>query len=908
MRILVFSAQDAFLFELDMNMVVSARMTEEVNGEHCLDIATSQRLEQGQRLLFQDGTLKWREFVVLGDDELHDIGNVALGSYHAVWSAEYDLSAVYGEDIEVGGAEDAHASEAVDAALDGTWKWYGEAGDLSGLATIEMFGNSAWERIGQCVQAYGCEVEAVIAVSGDKVSSRKVRLVESLGSSEVKRRFDWGHDLTSIRRRPQEVPCCCRIIPIGSSDDVTIADVNEKYWHMNEDGAYESSTVNFLEDGDAVGAFAYKCANGKYDFPTRRVKFDIDDDRDLLAYAKEHLTDYTRPTPTYEATVLQYAQAGMSVYGVALGDVVHVVDSGFNPDAPLRVEARVVRQVVNLLDPSDTVLTVGQLGETLSTSFMSLTENVTTLNESERHRSTAAYIDELLARFSKEMANTEGYTYLVPGYGIIVYDKEVSDPLVGSEATSVVWVKGGTIAIACERNASFAGIADWKWRTAFKSGWVATDVLNATNIRTGKIASAENYDANGNWVGGGNWWDLDEGLFRIGGKSVQQIADASASSASSAAEGRANSHADSVASALDASFDQEKVLARITGYEGDLEDFDPHAVANGLYTDENGHLYVSATYIVAGTLNANLVKAGILADVKGSNYWDMATGEFRLASGTTVGGSTVSSIASSAAKSAVDSQTQTDIFNKLTDNGAAKGITMTGGQLYVNATYLRSGVLEVLDSSGRVVFRADLASKAVKVGSYTATGQYLSAGPTSMSDTTNGVFLAGADNGWSTIGNSGIRINGGVLALGGGAYLQGYSGSSAAGKLDLAGSFTIDDTTYVGPLMTASAAWLKANKVFLGGNGTNYKVATLTVDSNGNPNFTGTLKNGGSAVSLSGHGHSWSEITSKPSIVNSVNGSTGAVTVSVPTIKNGSTNVSNLTFSLSGSTLSITTS
>ncbi|MCM1225790.1 MAG: hypothetical protein NC548_66235, partial [Lachnospiraceae bacterium] len=51
------------------------------------------------------------------------------------------------------------------------------------------------------------------------------------------------------------------------------------------------------------------------------------------------------------------------------------------------------------------------------------------------------------------------------------------------------------------------------------------------------------------------------------------------------------------------------------------------------------------------------------------------------------------SAADTAAKNAVDAQTQTDIFNKLTDNGARKGIYMQNGELYMNATYIKTGYI-----------------------------------------------------------------------------------------------------------------------------------------------------------------------------------------------------------------------
>lgn len=67
---------------------------------------------------------------------------------------------------------------------------------------------------------------------------------------------------------------------------------------------------------------------------------------------------------------------------------------------------------------------------------------------------------------------------------------------------------------------------------------------------------------------------------------------------------------------------------------------------NGLYTLaatlDGGFV---ADFITTGTLNAALIKAGMLSDKVGRNFWDMVTGDFQLSAGVTVGGKTVNQIA-----------------------------------------------------------------------------------------------------------------------------------------------------------------------------------------------------------------------------------------------------------------------
>ena len=102
-----------------------------------------------------------------------------------------------------------------------------------------------------------------------------------------------------------------------------------------------------------------------------------------------------------------------------------------------------------------------------------------------------------------------------------------------------------------------------------------------------------------------------------------------------------------------------------------------------------------ADFIDTGTLNADLIKAGLLQDEAGLNYWNMVTGDFRLTSGAKIGNSNIASAAdvSSGITLYDESLNQIKVFNKLTNNGAARGIYMTNNQLYINADYVATGIL-----------------------------------------------------------------------------------------------------------------------------------------------------------------------------------------------------------------------
>lgn len=94
----------------------------------------------------------------------------------------------------------------------------------------------------------------------------------------------------------------------------------------------------------------------------------------------------------------------------------------------------------------------------------------------------------------------------------------------------------------------------------------------------------------------------------------------------------------------------------------------------------------------SGTISLN---KGIIQDLTGDNYWNMGTGQFRLAASTTIGGKTIK-------ETIEDNMTQKAVFDSLTNNGKVKTITMdSNGDLYINATYIATGVLTDINETNK---------------------------------------------------------------------------------------------------------------------------------------------------------------------------------------------------------------
>lgn len=167
-----------------------------------------------------------------------------------------------------------------------------------------------------------------------------------------------------------------------------------------------------------------------------------------------------------------------------------------------------------------------------------------------------------------------------------------------------------------------------------------------------------------------------------------------------------------------------------TGYNGPF---------NKLALTADGQIV--ADLITTGTLTATVIKAGILKDLKGNNSWNLDTGEFKLqaVAGSTVGGSeiatssTVSTAKTEAINSAVstakadtttainNAMTQSNIFNKLTNNGATQGIYLSNGKIYINGTYIQAGTISAdLIKSGVITDAAGNTSWNLTTGAFSS--------------------------------------------------------------------------------------------------------------------------------------------------------------------------------------------
>ena len=145
---------------------------------------------------------------------------------------------------------------------------------------------------------------------------------------------------------------------------------------------------------------------------------------------------------------------------------------------------------------------------------------------------------------------------------------------------------------------------------------------------------------------------------------------------------------DTAVGELDLALDKQGVFDRLTNY-GEVK---------GIFLESDGQLYINASYLMTGILK--VAQPG--ASGKETFYANMDTGEVRIVANSfsLTNGDTIDSIAQDAVDELDESLTQTDVFNRLTGNKKNEAIILQDGHIYINASYLNTGILQVSNASG----------------------------------------------------------------------------------------------------------------------------------------------------------------------------------------------------------------
>ena len=630
----------------DIATVLEAIRTRATDGTDTLDITVIGEIGKDERIVFKDSMGRWAEYICQYPETERSTGRPVTTAYCS--GSVSELSRTYIEDRR---NRDATSVACAAKALDGT-KWKTgtiQAGTSTHTADLSFYHTSAIDALDRVCDTFGLELSARIEVSGDRVSARYVDLLEHRGQSVATRRFEYGHDLTSVKRTVDGDDVVTRLWCWGKGVEAAGEDGNATGGYgrkigisdVNGGKPYIDADASTLAQWGIIGADGkIHPAEGSYE------DGDIDDPAKLLAAGKAYLAKASKPSVSYTADVETLGKAGFDAAGVDVGDDVQIVDTTFTP--ALRLEGRVLKIEEDLIGgPDATKITLGNIRQTITQRMGSQQQQLDKLINSSGAWNDAAggkgvYIADLIDRINQVMNETGGYVYQTPNQGIYVYDKPIDQ-----HPTQVIQIGGGYWRCASSKKAN----GDWNWRSLANGKGIFADA-----IYTGLLSDAARR----------NYWNLDTGEFSlsanttIAGNNAGDLAtNQTARQLTSEAEAAAKEYANSVGS-------------------------DTLASAKADATAK------------ANTAETNAKKAASV-DAQSKADAALASAKKAAAAGDTSTLEAAKSYADNTATSHVDTfqkaLTQQYIFNKLTNNGQLQGLYMSGGLLYVNATYLRSGII-----------------------------------------------------------------------------------------------------------------------------------------------------------------------------------------------------------------------
>lgn len=622
----------------DLPYVIKALRTRATDGTDTLDITTIGEINKDERIVFQDSMGRWAEYLCQSTQTARAAGMPVTVAYCAGSIAE--LSRTYIEDKR---NRNANAKACLAKALEGTRWTVGtvETGTITGMADLAFYHCTVLEAAQKTADTYGLEVQTEYQPdpTGNQIGQRIIHLVEHRGSTNTTKRFEYGKDLTQIKRDIDSGDVITRLYGWGKGIEqtneegeptggygrkISFADVNNGKPYVQDDQA--------LANWGIVGADGTKHhSEASVDFP------DCEDPKELLALTKAALKTRTTPVVSYTADVTALGQAGYDPEGTDVGDSVQIIDTSFA--TPLRLEGRILQIEEDLAGSlAETKITLGNIRQSYTQRMAAQQQALDKLVSNSGAWNSAAggtgpYMKDLIDRINQIMNATGGYTYLKPGQGIYVYDKpEDQNP------TQCIHIGGGYWRIADHKKAN----GDWDFRSLANGKGLFADT-----IFTGRLSDAA----------GLNFWDMDTGEFSlsarsaVGGKTVQEYADGALSDA--------NSYTDAAKQAA------------ITEAKRQADAADTAKLA-----EAKKYAEADAT---------NKANAALEAAKKAAAAGDTSTLE--------AAKSYADNTATSHVNTFEKALTQQYIFNKLTNNGQLQGLYMSGGLLYVNATYLRSGII-----------------------------------------------------------------------------------------------------------------------------------------------------------------------------------------------------------------------
>lgn len=761
--------------------VSAATHTDALDGTDELGITCAEDLVKGDRIVWIDLQGTCHEHIVDTIDRVHDDDGapetqaVCINSVNETWDDWLD------DKRPSGSVAVALASILADT------RWEVGTCDQGGSASRTFYHVSVREGLAGIIETWGGELETLIVHDGASIVSRRVGVRAKRGNQSSAKRFTWTKDLVSVKRSVASDNPKTRVYGYGKGVEtesggygrrLTFGDIN--------------NGKDYVEDAEATTVWGHPDGEGGI-LPAvaSYVNEQCEDAAQLLQETKDYLEQVKEPKVTYTASVIDLYAFGRSWEGVGVGDDVAIIDKGFSAEG-VRLHGR-VSQIERDLLTGDATVTFGTLTDTMADMWQSVNNALKSNSQQNALYDAAAgtsvsWLIQLQQALNAQF-NAVG-TYHVETFELgEIWSNVPLNPETGLpvKSTADMWainVNGRGQRLA----AGLTSDGQWDWRTFFTGGMVTADVINAGTMKADRVRAGLLTDEKGN-----NFWDLTSGEFslsagaKLGDTSVEDLftgLDELDKTMDGIAEDGIITEAEHAA--------VSKIMQTVEKERVDLEN-EYESLYNSEYLNYQFKQVLRTQYEAVFSVNGTHAKLELrIQNVLGTTTAEELSDAMQLYEIAYSDYSDTIKTYNSAARQAKsiieqaqaqdkvdeldDSLTQREVFNRLTNNGATQGIYLSGGLLYINATYIETGTIS--DRLGRNTWNL-------------STGKLTTNYMTANNINASGTFECG------TVSNL-LRIVSGAI--------YGYENSTQIGKIDFsAHSYNIDDPSikYRGIQITA---------------------------------------------------------------------------------------------------------
>lgn len=468
------------------------KRTRELNGEDSLDFETTEKIEEGKRIVFKDEQGIWNEYIIQEVEILHDGEDITYLAY-----CESSINELFGHFILDMKPRNAKASAILTNILKGTRFKAGLVEDTD-VKSFNIYHTNVKAAIWKLLDIYGLDISVEIKVSiGEKsrITDRVINLSKHLGDFEGKR-YTYKKDLRNIKKTIDYTNIATLLYGYGKGEEVVGDDGKPT-------GGY-GRKINFAEYNKGKQYITNEKARKLYGVGKNRLHIEgvyenseCEDKKELLELTRKELDKRSKPKISYELSVEDLSKyESYKFESVDLGDDVLVIDD----EIKTAVYTRVVKIVDSPFSNDDTEITLGNYIKDISEQFIEYEKLRNTIENRNQElgeeikklaqATDKGFLKSVVDRLNGELNATGGYVYFKQGEGVLILNAPIDE-----NPSQAINLKGGMISIANKKKAN----GQWDWTTFGTGNGFTASVIVAGILRGGKVR-----------------WNLEDGTFLIG--------------------------------------------------------------------------------------------------------------------------------------------------------------------------------------------------------------------------------------------------------------------------------------------------------------------------------------------------------------------------------------------------------